>query len=378
MSLSPMLSRLGRPALVAGGAALLLCLVGWIVNPPRALAAYLGAYLFFLGLALGSNAMLMVHELVGGRWGTPIRRFEEAAAASLPLLALLFLPVLVGASWLYPWASAGQGGEWLVQYRRGWLNLPFFAVRAMAYFAIWTGMALLMRRWGRLRDTTGRPDYAKRLAALSAGGLIVYVFTASFAAVDWVMSRETHWFSTIIGFVLVTGQALSGLALVVLLLTLAARREPRAGIPSRQVFNDLGNLLFTLVILFAYMSFVQFLIQWYGNLQDDTVYYARRIRGGWGWVGVVLIVFHFFVPFFLLLSRFNKQHVGILGGICGLLLVMRLVDSFWWVVPSGAVPFGPLHLAWTCLTSVVAIGGIWLSGFARQLAREPAVGEVVP
>jgi uncharacterized membrane protein YidH (DUF202 family) len=212
-----------------------------------------------------------------------------------------------------------------------------------------------------------------RLQRLSAGGLVAYVLTVSFAAVDWIVSREPQWHSTIIGFIVVSGQALAAMAAVVLLLALLVRDEPFAGAASRYDFNDLGNILLTLVILFAYMSFVQFLIQWYGNNQEEIQYYIPRMRGGWAWVGVILIVFHFFVPFLLLLVRFNKRNVRILSMICVLLLVMRLLDNIWLVVPSGKAV---LH--WSYIPAVVGIGGVWIAAFLWLLGTRPLLPERDP
>ncbi|HOJ74325.1 MAG TPA: hypothetical protein PLV57_11830 [Phycisphaerae bacterium] len=371
--LPPSLARVLKPSLIVGAGALLACAGGGIVNARRFFESYLAAYLLFLGIALGSNAMLMVHQLVGGNWGRLVRRLQEAAAASLPLMALLFIPILFGLPDLYPWADSRHAGDPLFQLRRPYLNPPFFLARAAVYFAIWIVAAWLMRRWANHYEENGQTRYYTRLQRLSAGGLVLYVFTVSFAAVDWIMSREPQWFSTIIGFLVVAGQALSGMAAVVLLLALVVREEPLAGAASRQDFNDLGNILLTLVILFSYMAFVQFLIQWYGNTQEDIAYYVPRMRGGWAWVGAMLIVFHFFVPFFLLLVRFNKRRVRILGAICALLLFMRLVDNVWLIVPSGQ---GTVH--WTLIASVLGIGGVWLATFLYLLGTRPLLAQRDP
>ena len=289
------------------------------------MSSYLFAWLLFLGLALGGMANLMLLELTGGRWGVVVRPAFEAANRLVPLAALLAIPVLVGMRALFPIADTG------------WFTPGFFVGRALCYLAIWSGLSLLLRR--------------SVSEALSALGLIVYTFTVSLAAVDWIGSLVPEWYSTALGLVVGVGQMLGAMALAIAYIGL---RTPPG---ERSLFIDLGNLLLMYVLTWAYLAFMQFLIIWVGNLPREISWYVPRLQTGWFAVGVLLVVFHFFAPLAILLSRAAKRSAFFLGAFAAALLAMHAIDVYWLVAPS--VRPGGFSVAWLDPVALAALAAIW-------------------
>lgn len=370
---SPDLERVQQWSLIVGGIALALC-VGGTFSGPTSLTqffrSYLVAYLFWVGLALGCVAMVMLHHLVGGAWGFVIRRLLESGTRTLPLMALFVLPLLVwGLPRLYGWAIPGATTENFPLFKRVYLDLPFFVGRTVVYFCAWIILAYFLNKWSCEQDRTADAALIGRLQAISGPGLVIYGLTVTFASVDWAMSLEPNWFSTIYGMMFVVAQALAALAFVIIVLMLLADRKPFSDVLSPAHFHDLGNLLLTFVILWAYLSFSQYLIIWAGNLQDEIPWYLSRSAGGWAWVALFLIVFHFTVPFLLLLSRDVKQRMRVLAAVAVALIFVSWVDLYWVVVPAFESA-GP-HIHWMDLLAPIGIGGIWLAAFIRQLKGRP-------
>jgi hypothetical protein len=360
------LEKVQRRALVVGSLALLLCLVGALLNPTQFFYSYLFSYLLWLGLALGSLALLMLHHLVGGIWGFVIQRFLETGARMLPLMALLFVPVLIGIPSLYEWSHPEVvAQDPILQEKTAYLNVPFFVARAVLYFAVWIGLAFLLTTWSRRQDKTADPLLTAKMERLSAPGLILYGLTITFASFDWVMSLQPHWFSTIFGIIFMVGQGLTATCFAIIMTMLLANRQPLAGLVTYKQFHDLGNLLLAFVMLWAYVSFAQFLIIWSGNLPETVLWYTYRMEGGWGWIALFLITFHFAVPFLLLLSRRNKKRPHVIWKLAAALLLMRQIDLFWMVAPELRPSQFGLH--WLDITTPVAIGGIWIAVFAWLL-----------
>jgi hypothetical protein len=361
--------RLRRNALIAGCVGLALSAVGLLFDRPRFFQSYLVAYTFWLGVALGSLALVMIQHLTGGVWGLVLRRTLEAATRTLPLFALLFVPLAFGLSDLYEWARPEAVAEdKLLQHKQPYLNVPFFLVRAAAYFVVWLLLTFFLNRWSDEQDATGDPQLPRRFRLLSASGLVLYGLTVSFMAIDWLMSLEPHWFSTIYGALVGMGQVLSAFAFAVALVVLVADGTPLAGLLSRQEMRDLGNLLLAFVMVWAYLSFSQFLLIWSGNLPEEIPYYLRR-GGGWQAVGALLIFGHFALPFFLLLLRDVKENRRLLAGVAIGVLVMRWVDAYWHVEPAFSPEYLTLH--WLDVTATVGIGGVWLAVFLWQFGRRP-------
>ena len=361
--------RLRRGALIVGIVGLGLCALGAIFSGEQFFQSYLFAYVFWLGIALGCLGIVMLHNLSGGGWGIAIRRLLESGMTTLPLMALLFLPLLFGLHHLYGWARPEDvAKDILLQHKAAYLNLPFFIFRAALYFALWIGAAIVMSRWSK-QAAEADLVAAARLRAVSGPGLVVYVLTITFASMDWIMSLEAHWYSTIFGVHFLGGHGLAALAFAILFLAILERHRPEAESTPASNRLDLGNLLLGFVMLWAYFALSQWLIIWSGNLPEEAVWYTHRNQGGWEWLARLLVVFHFFVPFLLLLSRRNKRKAEFLALIAATILVMRLADIFWYTVP--AFRPGRFSLHWLDIAAPVGLGGIWLPGFLRRLQGLP-------
>lgn len=367
-SLSPQLDSVQSRALWIGLIAALSLVAGALLlaGPEQFFRSYLLGYLFWIGISFGSLGLLLLHQLVGGRWGFVMRRVLEAGALTLPLMALLFLPLLFGLGHLYEWTHPEEvAADEILQHKAAYLNVPFFGARALFYFMVATGLALLMRGWSRRLDESGDPTLVTRSRSLSGPGLILVSLIITFSAFDWVMSLEPHWFSTIYGMIFMAGNGLATLAFVVLALSLMAEHPPLSAVMSRDRFHDIGNLMLAFVMLWAYLSFSQFLIIWSGNLPEEIPWYLNRMAGGWQLVGLSLIVLHFALPFFLLLSRAVKKSVSTLCKVAFLVLALRFLDLVWLAVP--AFHPGSFALHWLDLATPVAIGGLWVAVFVHHL-----------
>jgi hypothetical protein len=357
-----------KPLFVIGMLLLLVSIVGGFFSPDDFFRSYLMAYLFWFGLTLGSMALVMLQYLTGGAWGVVIRRTLESATRTLPVLAILFLPIVFGMRSLYEWDNpALVRREPVLQHRSAYMNPVFFVIRAILYFVIWAIFAYLLNRWSAQEDERGSRQ--KRLKALSAPGLIIYVFTITFASVDWAESLETHWFSTMWGFLFVAMQGLATVGFAIVVLAWLSKREPMQDVLKPVHFHDLGKLLFMFVMLWGYFAFSQLLIVWAGNLSDEIPWYFHRFSNSWGWLGVMLIVLQFIIPFVILLWRSVKRNPVILSWMVGLIIFMRFVDLMWIVMPGYYQRGFRLHWLNICLP--LALGGIWLATFLWQLPKRP-------
>jgi hypothetical protein len=374
----PELATMQRRSLVVGASALVLAILGGVLNRSAFFQAYLLGYLFWTGIGVGCLGLLMLHHLVGGRWGFAIQRLLEAGVRTLPLMALLFLPILFGLQDLYPWARPEvMATDALLQFKQRYLNAPAFFGRAVFYFLIWIGAGTILTMLSARQDQgldAGR--LTRRLQVWSGPGLVVYGFAVTFAAVDWAMSLEPHWYSTIYGVVFLVGQGLLALAFVTRVAICLANRPPLQNVLGAGQLHDLGNLLLAFVMLWAYIAFSQYLIIWSGNLPEENHWYLHRMDHGWGVLAVILIVFHFVVPFLLLLSRITKRRAKILGVVATGILVVRFVDLFWLIVP--ALHSEGFHAHWLDLALPVGLGGLWLATFAAGLRRRPLLAEQDP
>ncbi len=358
------LRRLAPVALVIGVAALAGCAFFAAEQPDQVAQSYLVAYLFWSGLALGSLVILMLQHITGGAWGAIIRRILESASRTLPLLLILFLPVLATAGSVYEWAHPEVvAHDELLQHKSPYLNLPFFTVRAFLYFAIWITLAHFLSRWSQAQDR-GVLN-VQRLENISRVGLLLFAMTMTFASIDWAMSLEPHWFSTMYGILFIGGQVLSALAFAIPVAATVAGQEPVGEIMTPSRFHDLGKLLLAFVMLWAYFSLSQFLIIWSGDLPEETPWYLRRLKDGWLWMSIALILFHFALPFVLLLSRSLKRSRGWLMLVALILLGMRAVDLSWMIVP--AFEREESRLVLSDLLAFAGIGGVWFFAFVRYL-----------
>lgn len=372
---APSLRQFQRPALIVGGVGLLLALIGAVLERTQFWQSYLFAYIFWLEIGLGCLGLVMLHHLVGGRWSALIRRMMEAGAMTLPWMALLFIPLLLGLTTLYPWSSAEhvQQSE-LLQAKTAWLNLPFFIGRSALYLIIWAGLAYQLHRWSQAQDRNNDPTLGVKMRRVSAVGMLLYVLTATFAGYDWMMSLEPEWFSSIYGLLFIAGQGIAAITLAIIGLSLLARQNSSNGAYSDawiKPLNDLGNLLLGFVMIWAYFSFSQFLVIWSADIPEEAIWYYRRTQGGWREVAIVLIALHFVLPFLLLLARAFKRNMRWLTTLAVLVFLVRLLDLFWQIMPA-FYPQG-LHVHWLDLALVCAIGGGWVTLFLWQWAGQAPV-----
>jgi len=366
---TPSLAPWGWGALVVGVAAAAACAVGYMSAPAMLVRSYLVGYLLCLGISLGSLALLMLHNLTGGAWGAAIRRILEAATATLPLLALLFVPVALGMPELYVWARPGAASaDPLLASKSIYLNVDAFLLRAIVYFAIWLLLSSLLNRWSARTQPGNIGRSYRRQQLISGPGLMLYGLTVTFASVDWAMSIDPHWYSSMYGVLFIAGQAVSAISFATLVLIGMGGNSSQSAnaddLAPRRL--DLGNLLLTFVMFWTYVAFMQYLIVWSGNLPEETPWYLVRSTGGWHVVVVALMAFHFAVPFLLLLSASVKQSPRRLALVAGLLLLMRFVDLFWLIMPTYVEKFS-VH--WLNVAAPVAVIGVWLAFYVWQLSR---------
>ena len=381
----PALATLQQRGLIVGAIALVAGVIGAFINSDRFFQSWLIGFLFILGLSLGSLGLLMLQHLSGGKWGLAGRRVFEAAAGTLWLVALAFIPILFGLRAIFLWANpeAVEASAVLSQ-KAPYLNVPFFIIRAVAYFAFWLACAFILNKWSARQDrgeVAVTPTDTARFRTISAPGLLFFVITVSLASVDWIMSVDPLWYSTIFGLLTVVGQGLSALAFTIAVLSLVARSGAFGVVLSPGQFHDLGKLMLAFVMLWAYMAFSQFLIIWSGNLPEEIDWYITRIRGGWGAVALLIVIGHFALPFTLLLSRNLKRHNQRLARVAIFVIAMRLVDLIWLVVPTfthsaaqgeGHPGFSiPLH--WMNIVIPIGLAGVWLFFFVRQLRTRSLV-----
>jgi hypothetical protein len=365
------IDRIRQSALIVGVVGLVICIIGIVKAPDRFFPSYLLAFMFVLGLSLGSLGLLMLQHLTGGNWGIIIRRPLESATRVMALVAVLFVPIFFGMKYLYAaWLTAPPSGEGaLSEFQRAYLTPNGFRVRAILYFVVWLVLVFIFNRWSREQDVN-REDRGlrRRLKMLAGPGIILYVFVMSFAAIDWVMSISPHWASTIYGFLFVAGQLISSMSLMIAVVVLLSRAGPLSGVLQPRHIHDLGKLLLAFVMLWAYFSFSQLLIIWSGNQPEEITFYRTRLYSEWGVVAVIVLIFHFFVPFFLLLSRDLKRNPNLLPRVALWLIFMRLVDLFWMTRPEFTPNAWPN--VWD-LAAVLALGGLWFFVFAGQLKQLP-------
>lgn len=353
--------------------------------------SYLVGFVFCTGLSVGSLAWLSLGHMTGGAWALTSRRLFEAATRTLPLCALMFLPVIVSLFVhehghgghnlsLYEWSdpSIVAGDPALEHKAKYYLNVPFFILRAVIYFAVWFFFAWKLNRWSAEQDSTADPRIRRKMQDISGPIILLFGLTVTFAAVDWGMSLEPHWFSTIYGLVIMAGWGLAALAFMIMVASFLSRREPMAEAYKSVHFHDWGKLLLALVMLYAYFAFSQFLIIWAGNLPEEIPFYLRRLRGGWEYAGLAVVLFHFALPFVLLLSRPRKQRATSLRKVAALMLFMRVFDLVFFFAPSvhqgGEAAFGWRDLLTSFLpmfAMAIGLGGIWLWYYFGQLASRP-------
>ena len=375
----PVVQTIGRRSLIIGAIAGALAIIVAVLRhdgPDEFFRGYLLSFMAWLGIALGSMVILMLRHLTKGGWGMIIRRILGAAMRTLPLFALLFIPLLFALPRLYPWARPlgdvpdKNLRQHLQNITHSYLNVHGFIIRAIIYFAIWGTLIFLLTKWSKEQDRPPVRDNSARFKVLSGPGIILYGFTISFAAIDWTMSLDPSWISTIYPLIILIGEVLSALCFAVVIERILFRYRPMSELLKPEYVHDHGKFMLTFIMVWAYFSFSQWLIIWAGNLPEEITWYTKRLGGGWGWIGLFLVLFHFAVPFAILLSRPFKRDVTKLVWLAMWLMLMRYLDLFWVIEPNFSKT---ITVTWADILIPVAMGGLWLAYFCRNLASMPLV-----
>jgi hypothetical protein len=377
LSPPPVVKTIGQRSLIVGAVFGIIAVVLAFTRPDEFYRGYLLGFLCWLGVALGSMAIIMIRHLTGGGWGVVIRRIQGAAMRTLPLLAALFIPILFGVHRLYPWAVplASIQDEHIREHLAknkfitdSYLNFTGFWVRAAIYFVIWNVLSFLLSKWSKEGDSPNAPDNTQKFKAIAGPGLILYGFTISFAAIDWVMSLDPSWISTIFGLIILIGEVLSAMCFAVVIERILFNYKPMSEMLKPDFVHDHGKWMLAFTMVWAYFSFSQWLIIWAGNLPNEITFYLKRLENGWGWIALALPLFHFAVPFAILLSRPLKRDIRKLVWVAIWLILMRFVDLFWIIEPNFSKSF---TLTISDIVVPVAIGGVWLAYFFYNLGSLP-------
>jgi hypothetical protein len=354
-------------AMFVGLVGAIASVAGAFLAPDSFYSAYLSGFMFWLGLSLGCMAILMLHHLVGGSWSIVIRRILESGMMTLPLMFILFIPILLNLPRLYFWARPGLTDPKIIEIHQSYLNFNGILIRYIFYFVVWIGMAYFLNRWSTEQDSIAGQS-TLRFRAMSSIGLVVYSLTISFAVIDWVMSLQARWISTIYGLIFVAGEALSAFCFCVVIESILGKRKAMSEYITDTEVHDHGKLILAFVMVWTYFNFSQWLIIWAGNLPEEIPWYVRRMNGGWGEVGLFLAIFQFAIPFALLLSRQLKRKAHTLVRIASWILFMRMVDIFWHIEPASHPSF---HVSWLHFTIIAGIGGLWVAYFFHNLRSRP-------
>jgi hypothetical protein len=353
----------------------------------QGLRSWLLGFIFWGGITFGGIGITMLQYLTGGAWGVVIRRIVEAASRVLPLVFIMWLPLAVGVTYLYEWTHLPPD-DFTVQHRGAYQTPLWWIVRGVIYFALLWVMVYLLNDWSARQDKSADHEEAAkwlgRATAFSGPTMVIYVLVITFATVDWVMSLDPHWFSTIWGLLFVVGWALSTFCFSILIFAIVGGVAPMNRVLGKRHFHDIGKLILALVMVWAYFNFSQLLIIYSGNIPEETGWYLVRMSTGWFWVGMILVLFHFAFPYLFLLRQDWKKNIRMLGSVALFILVMRLVDMFFLISPNPRISTHgeslPLSLSfsWMDLVAPIAVGGIWLWYFFGQLMSRPLVPVMDP
>ncbi len=367
-TLMPRFTRVQQQAKIVGIGGVILMTAGAVFARADFFQSYLFGYLFWMWLTLGCLGILLLHHLVSGSWGHVVQRYLESGVRTLPLMAVLFIPVLLGMKDLYPWTSH-EHLEHAVTEKVGYLNVPFFIARQVLYFGFWITVALWLSKKSRLQDENADPRLTRQIKIISGPSMVFFVVTVTLASVDWMMSLEPEWYSTMYGIGRIAGAALGCIAFTIVMIRFLGKRKPLVDVLSTRHLHHLGNLLMAFTIFWAYIAFSEFLIIWSGNLPEDNMWHLRRMGIDWNILAAILILGHFAIPFALLLSRSVKRRIEPLARIAAGILIMRLIDIYWLVYP--AFNEHQLKFHWLSLVAPVAIGAIWVWMFVNYLKSQP-------
>jgi len=364
--------RLGIIALAVGVLGLAASALGWISEPERFYHAFLTAFVFWTSIALGGLFFTMMHHLTGARWSVVVRRICENLMMQLPWLFLAFIPIYFGIHDLYHWShEEAVAADHVLQGKAAFLNVGFFTIRTIAYFAIWSILAVLLYRVSLKQDGGHKPEHLRSMRKISAIGMLLFAATITLSGWDWLMSLEPHWFSTVFGVYLFSGSFLSAVAVVTGTCLYLKRMDAFKNTFTLEHFHDLGKLMLAFTIFWSYIAFAQYFLIWYGNLPEETFWYTARWEGSWKVISLILLFGHFALPFTVLLFRSVKRNLSIMGFFVIWFLLMHWLDYYWLVYPTfteqGAT------IGWLEIVAVLGLGGIFLWHFWYRIGSSPVV-----
>jgi hypothetical protein len=366
----PSLDRFQRISLIVGVVGVVLCGVGALLGPAQFFHSLIFAFFFWITLTIGAAIVLMIQHLTGGVWGLMLRRMLEAATMTMPLMLVVFLVLLAGIGDLWPWSHAEEvAASEVLQAKAPYLNVPFFIGRAIFYFAIFILIGYLLNRWSSEQDSNPDSKIADRLRTLSGPGIPVFVLLWTLAATDWGMSLEPEWFSSMYPVTFIIEGLLGVMAWGIIALTvMRSRKMLPYNVPIDRL-HDLGKFMFAFTVVWAYINFSQFLIIWSGNIPEETPWYYHRLNGGWQVPAVMLMVGHFFLPFFALISRHVKRNYTGVTTLAVWIVLIQIVFVFWTVTP--AFYADGFHISLLDPLALIGVGGLWMALWARNLKQRP-------
>ncbi|MEP0829069.1 MAG: hypothetical protein HRF51_11155 [bacterium] len=363
---------IGARALIVGIAGLAVSAIGYFLNPAQFFHSYLNAFIFWFSVAIGSLFFVMLHHLVAARWSVTLRRVAENIMMQLPLLLLFFLPLLLGMHELFHWSHLDAvEADLILQKKAPYLNVTFFVIRAAVFFGVWIALSVLLSRASLKQDLNPEEAITRRMRVISAMGIIAYAFSFSFASFDWLMSLDAHWYSTIFGVYIFSGSLVAIISFLVILIFFMRRQGILRETVSTEHFHDLGKLLFAFTVFWAYIAFSQYFLIWYANIPEETIWFRNRWVGSWKGVSLLLVLGHFVIPFFILITRSAKRNPAFLAIMASWMLFMHWVDLYWVIMP-GLQKQG-FNLSWFDLTAFLGIGGIFVWLLLKRIAAYPLV-----
>ena len=364
--------KIGLISGVVGIIGLILSGVGYFVDSHQFFHSYLTAFFFWLSIALGGLFFTMLHYIVNAKWSVVLRRLGENFMVLVRLMVVFAIPLVFGIKELFHWSDAELvATDHLLQSKSGYLNLPFFIIRLCVYFVVWVLLATYLNRLSLNQDQSHSPSILRRARIMSAPGLILFALTTTFAAFDWLMSLDAHWYSTIFGVYIFAGAFLAFLSLMTLVTLQLRNNGVLENVVTQEHDHDLGKLMFAFTIFWGYMAFSQYFLIWYGNIPEETVWFLHRWENSWKTVTLVLVFGHFIIPFFVLFPQGSKRNALVLKIMAIWLLLMHWVDLYWIVMPS--LHSHDVHLSWIDLATMVGIGGVFIWYFWARLAKQPLV-----
>lgn len=364
------LAGLQTKALIIGAAGIAAAAAGFAMDSEQFYRSYLTAFLYWMAPTVGCLGWTMIYHLTAGSWGVPARRIWESGGRTMPLMGILVIPVILGMTTLFPWARPEAANDAIIQAKAAYLNTPFFLARVVFYVVLWSAISILLSRWSLQQDAEGPQPAIRKLRFLSGAGLVLMALSLTFFSVDFVMSLDPHWFSTIFGFLFSAADLLTAMAFTVLAVRLLEKTDSLKKLVNVGTYHDYGNLLLGFIMLWTYMNLSQFLIIWSGNTQEEAPWYLMRMEGGWLTISRALVALHFALPLLFLLTRWTKRNPVRLTFVAVWILLMRYVDLYWLTQPSLSHGAG-VHLHWMDLATLAGVGGLWVGVFAMHLKNKP-------